>query len=75
MLKFLKLCAIKLNLHNGTDLAVVGCYCPPLATAQATALLSDFLQNLRDIILYIVYCPSRPELGLAIDFINVKRLM
>lgn len=44
--KFLELCAIKLNLHNGTDLTVVGCYRPPLATAEATALLSDFLQNL-----------------------------
>lgn len=37
--KFLEVCAIKLNLHNGTEQTVVGCYHPPLATAEASALL------------------------------------
>lgn len=44
--KFFELCAIKLNLSNGTSLTVVGCYRPPSAAAGATALLSDFLHKL-----------------------------
>lgn len=46
--KSFELSAIKLNFPNGVDLTVVGCYRPPSASPETTALLSEILHKFSD---------------------------
>lgn len=46
--KSFELSAIKLNFPNGADLTVVGCYHPPSASPETTALLSEILHKFSD---------------------------